>query len=209
MTNSSFYFSLTAKRELSISSTVHTSEGSKSVSWTQDLSFSNIQNMTSEAYNQSLAMVSSGDFSNSFSQTTNCYFYPINLFSAYVIAPSLETLSSVYTLIDRSKINSGIITLPYLTGTSNGQESLATRQNASSMYYWNETIVEGTSADTGITEQWFSFNGSPGNLKSGVSEYSRVLKEVDDILVIDQQTWAPIAVPSTEPLSVVEGEPSV
>lgn len=77
------------------------------------------------------------------------------------------------------------------------------------MYYWNETIVQGTSADTGATEQWFSFEGSPGNVKSGVSEFSRVLKEVNDILVVDKPAYTPIAVPKTEPLEVVEGEPSV
>jgi hypothetical protein len=207
--NSSFYFSLTAKRSLSISSTIRTSAGSKAVSWKQDLSFKNIQNMTSEAFNQSLAMVATGSFSNSFSKVTTDYEYPINLFSAYIIAPSLATLSSVYTLIDRSLISSGVNTLPYLTGTSLGAESLTTRQNASSMYYWNETIVQGTSADSGITEQWFSFSGKPGNVKSGVQEFSRRLKEVNDYMTVDEEAWKTIGVPKTLVLPSVEGEPVV
>ncbi|KAJ5118670.1 hypothetical protein N7476_011027 [Penicillium atrosanguineum] len=207
--NSSLYFSLSASRRLSISSTIHTSTGPKLASWTQDLSFSNIQNMTSEAYNQSLAMISTGSFSNSFSQVTNTYHYPMNLFSAYVIAPSLASLSSVYTLIDRSLITSGVNTIPYLTGISIGKETFGTRQNASSMYYWNKTIVQGTSADTGITEQWLTFAGKPGNLERGVSDFSRTLKEVDDYMLVDQKGWTTLAIPETEPLPAVEGEPTV
>ena len=165
--------------------------------------------MTSEAFNQSLAMVSSGSFSNSFSKVTNHYKYPINLFSAYVIATSLATLSSVYTLIDRSLISTGLDPIPYLTGTSTGPEDLATRQNASSMYYWNETIVEGTNADTGTTDQWFSFAGSPGNMKSGVKEFSRTLKEIDDYLTVDIEDWRIMPVPETVALPSVPGEPVV
>ena len=165
--------------------------------------------MTSEAFNQSLAMVTTGSFSNSFSNVATNYEYPINLFSSYIIAPSLATLSSVYTLIDRSLVSSGINTLPYLTGTSTGADNLATRQNASSMYYWNETIVEGTSEDTGIMEQSFSFTGRPGNLKSGVSKFSRKLKEVNDYMVVDQDVWMSMAVPKTQALPLVDGEPVV
>jgi hypothetical protein len=165
--------------------------------------------MTSEAYNQSLAMISTGSFSNSFSDITNTYHYPLNLFSAYVIAPKVDTLSSVYTLIDRSQLVSGANTLPYLSGTSSGLETFATRQNASSMYYWNETIVEGTNADTGITEQWLSFAGKPGNLGHGVSDFSRTLKEINDYMVVDHEAWSTMAVPETESLPVVEGEPTV
>jgi hypothetical protein len=173
------------------------------------LSFKNIQNMTSEAFNQSLAMATTGSFLNSFSNVPINYEYPINLFSAYIIAPSLATLSSAYTLIDRSLISSGINTLPYLTGTSTGADNLATRQNASSMYYWNETIVEGTSADTGIMEQWFSFTGRPGNVKSGVSKFSRKLKGVNDNMVLDREVWTAMAVPKTQALPLVDGEPVV
>lgn len=162
--------------------------------------------MTSEAFNQSLAMVTTGSFSNSFSKVTTNYEYPINLFSAYIIAPSLATLSSVYTLIDRSLASSGVNTLPYLTGTSLGSETLATRQNASSMYSWNETIVESTSTDTGVMEQWFSFAGKPGNVRSGVTEFSRRLKEVNDLMTVDEEAWTTIVVPKTVALPQVEGE---
>lgn len=77
------------------------------------------------------------------------------------------------------------------------------------MYYWNETIVEGTSADTGTTEQWFSFAGSPGNMKGGVKEFSRRLKEVDDYITVDVAERSTMAVPKTGALPIVPGEPAV
>ncbi|KUJ19264.1 uncharacterized protein LY89DRAFT_706092 [Mollisia scopiformis] len=208
-TNTSFYFSLTAHRTLAISSTIRTSTGSKQVSWKQNLSFSNIQNMTDLAYNQSLSMLSTGSYSDSFSGTESTYSYPINLYSAYVIAPTTATLSSVFTLIDRSLITKGIDILSSLTGLTLGSESLATRQFGESMYYWNETIVEGTAADTGVTEQWFSYSGHPGLGEDGVRDFSRHLKEVDDAIVTDDERWETMVVPNTKPLPYVEGEPVV
>jgi hypothetical protein len=209
-TNSSFYFSLTASRSLSISSTIRTSSGSKNVSWTQDLSFSNIQNMTSLAYNQSLAMLSTGSCTSS-SGIKTTYSYPLNLYSAYVIAETSSTLSSVLALIDRSLSISGLRTLSsYFTGVLVDKENLATRQVGENRYYWNETIVEGTDADVGVMEQWYSYAGNSG-LKgiAGVREYSRHVKEVNGVFLFDDEAWSTMIVPSTEPLPYVEGEPAV
>ncbi|RDW66978.1 hypothetical protein BP5796_09727 [Coleophoma crateriformis] len=210
VSNSSFYFSLSAHRSLSISSTIYTSSGSRSVAWTQELDFLNIQNMTGLAYNQSLAMSSTGSWTSSLSAEKSTYSYPLNLFSAYVIAETSATLSSVYTLIDRSLIQKIINTLPYLTGTSLGVEDLATRQNASSMYYWNATIVQGTDADTGTTQQWLSYSGEPGiKGRNGVKDFSRKLEEVHDLWIMDESAFSTIDVPATVALPLVEGEPLV
>ncbi|TVY81026.1 Peptide-N4-(N-acetyl-beta-glucosaminyl)asparagine amidase A [Lachnellula suecica] len=195
-TNSTFYFQLLAQRTLSLSSTIYTSSGAKN----------NIQNMTVSAYNQSLSMNSQGSFSDSSSLLTS-YSYPINLYSAYVIAPSSSTLSSVFTLIDRSFVMKGRDILSYLTGTST-EEALQTRQLGSSMYYWNETIVEGTVADTGVTEQWLSYSGNPG-FEDGPKNFSRHSREVNNSLVLDKEDWRVMAVPNTIPLPFVDGEPVV
>lgn len=104
----------------------------------------------------------------------------------------------------------GILSLSsYLSRTTIGSGDLATRQFGESSYYWNETIVEGTSADTGVTEQWFSYSVHPGLENDGVREYSRHLKEIDDAIVEDEQAWSTIIVPTTSPLPYVEGEPAV
>ncbi|PVH73570.1 hypothetical protein DL98DRAFT_350273, partial [Cadophora sp. DSE1049] len=94
--NSSFYFDLTARRTLSISSTIHTSFGSKVATWSQYLSFTNIQNMTDSAFNQSLSMLTTGSHTDSLSGIRTSYSYPLNLYSSYIIAPASKiTLSSV------------------------------------------------------------------------------------------------------------------
>jgi hypothetical protein len=162
--------------------------------------------MTASAYNQSLSMLTQGSFSDSSGLTTS-YSYPINLYSAYIIAPSLATLSLVFTLIDRSLITKGVNTLSYLTGI-NSAETLQTRQLGTSMYYWNETIAEGTAADTGVTEQWFSYSGTPG-FEGGPKEFSRHLREVDNSMVLGKKAWRAIEVPNTVALPYAEGQPVV
>jgi hypothetical protein len=211
VTNTSFYYALTATRSLKISSTITSGRHNRQVSWKQKVFYSNIQNMTDFAFNQSLAMVSSGRHSSSASDIVLSYTYPMNLFSAYKVQSEGATIhpGSVLCLIDRSELTDGISILPFLTGTSIGSESLRTRQNVTSDYHWNSTIVEGTTnLDTMDGEVWFSSTSSPGN-KQGVRKYHRYAKAKDDALVIDRQGWGTIPVPSTEPLPVVEGEPEV
>ncbi|GAW22037.1 hypothetical protein ANO14919_115720 [Xylariales sp. No.14919] len=211
VTNTSFYYTLTATRSLRVSSKITTGRHSRLVSWSQNVSYSNIQNMTDSAFNQSLKMVSSGTYSSSASNLVSRYTYPMNLFSAYKVQPEGATTNpgSVLCLVDRSKLNDGISILPFFTGTSVGPESLKTRQNVTSNYHWNSTIVEGTvGLDTMDGELWFSSSISPGT-RSGVRSYHHYAKEKDDALVVDDEGWGTIPVPSTEPLPVVEGEPEV
>lgn len=209
-TNESLWVSLSAHRMISISSTITSANETRAVSWTQELHYSNVQNMTNPAYNQSLTMTSSGTFEGSFSGgVESSYSYPLNLYSAYVISEDAGELSSVFCMIDRSLLANATSALPALTGTLLGPEGLATRQNVTSFYAWNETIVEGVEAlDTCDGETWYSFSGSPGS-EAGVSEYSRYLREVDDTLVADVVKPNTISVPATEPLPLVEGEPHV
>ncbi|KAI1767020.1 hypothetical protein GGR53DRAFT_527716 [Hypoxylon sp. FL1150] len=210
-TNSSLYFALTASRNLTVSSTIISGNETREVIWTQNLSFSNIQNMTDEAFNQSLAMVTSGSHSSSASDVISRYTYPLNLFSAYDVASSGATTNpgSVLCLADRSKLTDGVSSLSFLTGTSIGSESLRTRQNVTSSYHWNSTIVEGTEGlDTMDGEVWLSYSGgSAGDM--GVAEYHRYAKERNDSVLVDEQGWGQISVPSTIPLPYVEGVPIV
>lgn len=166
--------------------------------------------MTDSAFNQSLSMLTTGSHTDSFSGIRTGYSYPLNLYSSYIIAPASKiTLSSVLALIDRSLITKGINLLYYLSGIKLGSESLSTRQNAESKYYWNETIVEGTADDMGLLEQCFSYAGKSGLRSNGVREFSRHLKEVDDEVVFDDEAWKTMNVPATQPLLYVEGEPVV
>jgi hypothetical protein len=211
VTNTSLYFSLAAERSLSISSTVTTLNGTKKVTWEQNMSFLNIQNMTDQAFNQSLSMVTSGSYLSSASNITSRFNYPLNLYSAYDVAAtdSVTTPGSVFCMVDRSKLTSGISLLPYISGLAIGSESIATRQNVTSMYYWNDTIVEGIeSKDTCNGQTWYSFSGAPSSTE-GVAEYSRYLHEVDDAITADQSIWGTSSVPDTVALPIIEGEPAV
>lgn len=211
ITNESLWFSLSARREISITSTITASNGTESVvSWNQELFYSSIQNMTTPAYNQSLTMVSSGNYSGSFDHGfVSTYSYPLNLYSAYVIAETDDEISSVFCMIDRSLLSDATPIIPTLSGMLIGSQNLATRQNVTSFYAWNETIVEGIEGmDTCDGETWFSYSGVPSSAE-GVTDYSRYLKEKDDTLVLDEESWATVAVPSTEPLPVVGGEPTL
>lgn len=166
--------------------------------------------MTSSGYNQSLALTSTGSYSSSISPLKTTYSYPLNLYSAYVIAPSLSTLSSVLAIIDRSLLTSGISSLTSLvSGLSKGRSELATRQSGWSQYAWDETIVQPVEGVTSVMETWFSYAGESELEKRGVGEYGRYLREENDGVIVDREGWATIHVPSTRPLPFVEGEPAV
>lgn len=208
-TNESLWLYLSAHRTLSISSTISEDNQTKSVSWTQDLAFANVLNYTNAGWNMTLAMNSSGSTTTSFADGTTTYSYPMNLYYSYDLAETDVELSSVYSLIDRSLLRNGTDTLPYLSGISLGASVVATRQNVTSNYYWNETIVGGIeNLDTCDGETWFSSSGEPGS-ESGVAEYSGYLHEIDDIMVADQEAWTTIFVPATQPLPSIVGGPSL
>lgn len=212
-TNESLWVSLSAHRSLSVSSTVTEGNQSKSVRWTQELSFSNIMNYTKGGWDMVLAMNSSGSSATMSSFADNrstSYSYPMSLYYSYVLAETNADLSSVYSLIDRSLWREGPDALPYLSGVALGPSSVQTRQNVTSKYYWNETIVGGIeSVDTCRGQTWFSSSASPGS-ESGVAAYSRYLLEEDDALVADEEAWATMPVPATQPLpSVNGGSPSL
>lgn len=210
-TNESLWLSLSAHRTLSISSTVsdEANQTSRSTSWTQDLTFANVMNYTNAGWNMTLAMNSSGSSTTSFADGTTTYSYPLNLYYAYDLAETDAELSSVYSLIDRSLLCNGTDTLPYLSGLSLGASSVATRQNVTSNYYWNETIVGGIeSLDTCNGETWFASSSEPGSA-FGVAKYSRYLHEIDDTMVADLEAYATMSVPATQPLPSIGGGPSL
>lgn len=202
VTNSSLWFSLGVERTLSISSTVETADGNKTVSWNQHLSFNSIQKLTNAALNQSTSMVTLGTYSGSTSDEVSTLKYPLELFSSYDLADSNPVTSPgfVYCLADRSLITDGVALLPLMSGLIAGPESLTVRQNVTSMYYWNDTIVEATGDNNTCTgASWLSFVGNSTS-DSGVEAFGQQLQEMDDAWVNQQEAWGTIAVPSTGPL---------
>lgn len=196
VTDEFLWVHLAAQRTLSIASSVNAANGTRDVTWTQNLSFSNTLNVSNAGWDASLEMESTGMYSGSVGTSTSSqYSYPLKLYYSYKLSDTDLEFSSVISTIDRSLSASRVPTLPYLTGTSRGVEELATRQNVSSNYHWNETIVGGIEKlNTCDGETWFSSSGAPASASS-VGNYSRFLVEKDGELVMDREDWATMAVP--------------
>ncbi|KAG9248587.1 hypothetical protein BJ878DRAFT_476326 [Calycina marina] len=61
------------------------------------------------------------------------------------------TLSSVFALIDCLRFCTALSLLLFRSGKSFGTATVQMRQHGASSYYWNNTIVKGTSADDGLS----------------------------------------------------------
>jgi hypothetical protein len=119
----------------------------------------------------------------------------------------MTTNSSLYAELDRSLLSTSIPILSHLTSPSTFYvpETVATRQNGSCIYFWNDTYYEFAGAidpaigTTGATEQWFSYEGPIEG--GGVEGYGRHVKAVDGyepVLVVDETFFEAIRVPETE-----------
>jgi len=211
---------LTAQRKLSHTATITTSSGSRNLTWSQSLSYTNTQNFTALGYNETLYQLTSGTstFSPSTSnqtQITNTFSYPLSFYQANIIpADASTTNSTLVAVLDRSLLSSSKPILPYLTHPEKYDipELLATRQNGSCVYGWNNTYYEFAGAidpamgTSGETEQWYSFLGPeiPGG--EGREVYGRYVRAVDGyepVLVVDERFEGGLDVPETE---VVVGE---
>jgi len=115
--------------------------------------------------------------------------------------------SSLYVELDCSLLSTSIPILSHLTSPSTFYvpETVATRQNGSCIYFWNNTYYEFAGAvdpaigTTGATEQWFSYEGPIEG--GGVEGYGRHVKAVDGyepVLVVDETFLAAIRVLETE-----------
>lgn len=200
--NNSFWFSLVAERTIAIRSTIETTEGNRTVSWEQHIFFSSIQNLTNQALNQSTEMVTEGNYSSSAMEKPSNYQYPLNLYSSYDISADgpVTHPGFVFCVVDRSLLRDGSTLLSLGSGLVIGSEIFAVRQNVTSRYYWNDTIVEGTGDNnTCDGAAWLSYTGDPGS-EVGVHEFSQYLQELDDSWVERTQDWSTMPVPVTEPL---------
>jgi hypothetical protein len=217
--NISYTSQLTAHRTLSQTSTITTSSGPRILTWIQSLSYSNTQYYTAEGYKKTVSQLTSG--TSTFSPSTkfappitNSFSYPISFFAASTVpTDATSTNSTLYAELDRSLLSTTIPILSHLTSPSTFYvpETVATRQNGSCIYFWNNTYYEFAGAidpakgTTGATEQWFSYEGPLEG--GGVEGYGKHVKAVDGyepVLVVDETFSEAIRVPETE--NVGKGE---
>lgn len=210
--NTTLWVELAAERNISHTSTITTSTGSRQLTWSQNLRYLNIQNFTAKGYNETLYQLTSGlsTFSGSdddASAITNSFSYPLSFAQDYVIpADPTAVNSTLVAELDRSKISSVVSILSYLTSPKSfGVPAIsATRQNGSCLYFWNNTYyqfaggIDPAEGTIGATEQWFSFLGP---LTSGeIDAYGRHVTAVDGyepVLVLDETFEKEISVPET------------
>lgn len=226
--NSSLHISLCASRGLlSHSSVITTSKGSRNLTWQQDLSYLNVQNVTARGRNNTLyngvwptTRSSAVDDGQASALDTFSVSRVLSFFQAYAPAADyVATNSSIYALLDNGKQTTGRRVLDSLVypASSTGNSStaiaatapsyeLTTRQNGTSLYFWNNTYYESAGAidpargSDGATEQWFS--SSAGTLLYG--RHALAIDGYEPVLVEDE-----IVVGSTLPVpepSAVAGE---
>lgn len=221
--NSSLLVELSAERTLSYSNTITTSSGTRLLTWSQDLSYINIQNFTAAGRNETLWQSTNGStaFSPSIAYATNqtmsaSFEYPISFAQDYIVPlDATATNSTLIATLDRSKVTKGDGVLSHLTYPSFTTEApvLKTRQNGSCFYLWNDTYYQSAGAidpaigTFGATDQWFSWGGFVGTAQGRqFDEYGRYVSAVDGyepVLKIDEVSDGLINVPDT---TVVTGE---
>lgn len=84
-------------------------------------------------------------------------------------------------------------------------EILATRQNGSCIYFWNNTYYEFAGAidpakgTIGETEQWFSYSGPvTGGEKEAYGRHVKAVDGYEPVLVSDETFERTIEVPATQ-----------
>ena len=202
-----------ASRSISITSTVTTSNGSSSASWTQQLSYSNFNSLTSQGLVQLTIQNTTGADASS-STYANTYSYPIDVNSSYYESPSGDlgingtiTRGLDFNVFGPSVFPSGIQTFNVTTPSTFGLSGqtvpqsirissslpvfsgalLSTTQTSSAEYY----SAPNGSYSFGTTEQDFTFDGVESNSPSSTYElYTRSVKAVNTSIVFDQQTLA-------------------
>lgn len=125
----------TLTRDISISSTIKTSNGSRKASWTQNLSYSNFNTLTDEGFVQLTTQNTTGSDRSS-SGYANTYSYPLDVNSSFSVNDAGEvginatlTRGLDFNVFGPSVFPSGIQTFNITTPSFFSPEGASTRQN--------------------------------------------------------------------------------
>ena len=211
--NQSLTYNTEVSRQLAISSTIITSQGSRSVSWTQHLAYLNGNMLTSQGFVQTTNQSTTGtDLASS--GYANTYNFPLGVTSSFAVDAAggvginaSLTRGLVYNVFGPSVFPSGIqnfnIMSPSLLSVS-GRSSpqaiqlpagiplfsgalLSTTQTGSAEYLSSANA----SYSFGTTTQDFDFKGAELNSPSATFElYHRHVKAVNSTVTEDEQVLA-------------------
>jgi hypothetical protein len=186
-----------AARKYSLSSTVETSEGSKAVTWFQDLSFGLNGQVSNGGNDQSTSQSTTGkDSSTSFSSYSKSYEYPLWVNSSYNVLP--DTNYTIDATMSRAKnvqqlgslaFPSSAQTFDYtLLGSDHPSFTGAQTKNSQngSAHYLAAPAL-GKSFGSGTTEQLYSLKGIADAAASGVDLYQRHIVAANNSVTYDQE----------------------
>ena len=208
--NETLAYHTAVSRQIFITSTIYTSSGAQVVSWSQNLSYTNLGILTDQGLTQSTAQTTRGADSSD-SIYANIYNYPIVVNSSYNVSPSgaLAINGSLsqgidYNLYGSPVFPSGLQALSALGiigeygagpgfSTARVQDilrglstALLSTMLASTAKYCS---APNSSYSFGTTEQDFSFRGvEAGSSRSGYELYRRHVKAINSSIVEDSET---------------------
>jgi hypothetical protein len=189
-------YSVNVSRSLTISSTIETSEGSKTVSWSQALMFGITGQLSNAGNDQSTSQSTTGK-SISSDNYSRSYDYPLwvnssyNVLSGgnYTINASMDRSKNVQQLGDLAFPSEAdtfdYVRLPgYSTPLFKGTQS-NNRQNGTASYLAAPALKK--SFGSGTTEQVYSLSGLTDPASSGEDLYSRHIVAANDSIIFDQE----------------------
>ena len=210
--NDTLTYSTLVTRDISITSTITTSAGSRVVSWLQHLTYSNDGKLSSGGADQSTVQSTQGSDISS-SGYRNTYSYPITVNSSFFISPAGATsINAVLTrgldfgVFGPSVFPSGIqtfnVTSPSSYDTGSYRYPSTTKLSADIIPRFSGASISTTQTGEagylsgsngtysfGNTEQDFSFKGAEGGSLDATYElYHRHVKAVNGSVVQDEQT---------------------
>lgn len=201
----------TLTRDISISSTVEASNGSRKASWIQNLSYSNFNTLTDEGFVQLTIQNTTGSDRSS-SGYANTYSYPLDVNSSFSVDAAGEvginatlTRGLDYNVYGPSVFPSGIQTFNITTPSFFSPEGALTRQNiqlsapppsvSGALLSTTQTGSAGyfsglnSSYSFGTTTQDFDFRGAEADAPGVTHElYHRHVVAVNSTVTEDEQT---------------------
>jgi hypothetical protein len=189
-------YSVRVARHLSIRSTVETSQGSRAVSWSQNLNFWIIGQLSNSGNDQTTSQSTTGK-SVSSNEYSRSYDYPLWVNSSYNVLPGgnytidakmgrgkyVEQLGdlafpSEAATFDYTRLPS-YATTPFVGTQSNNW------QNGTAHYLAAPALKK--SFGSGSTEQLYSLSGITEPVASGIDLYRRHIIAANDSVVFDQE----------------------
>ncbi|KAF1960134.1 hypothetical protein CC80DRAFT_286438 [Byssothecium circinans] len=188
-------YSVKASRKFSLSSTIKTSEGSKTVSWSQDLTFWLNGQLSNGGNDQSTSQSTTGKDTSTSDAYSKSYDYPLWVISSYNVLP--DTNFTIDAKMGRGKYVTQVGSLafpnaaetfdysvpgsykPSFTGTQ-----INNWQNGTAHYLGAPALKK--SFGSGSTEQLYSLKGISGPAASGTDLYRRHIVAVNDSVTYDQ-----------------------